>query len=425
MASRPSPNSLIHCAVCGEDYSATYKRCPFCGAKNAPSVAPPPARRRAPDPEPDPEYEPEYEPEREYEPEPEPRRAAPADPDDTYVFDGQDLFDGEDEEDEYQPAYPKGGKRLAEKSSPGLFANTEINWPRVITFVCSLIIIVAALVIVFTGIYPKLRGNGGTADAAQSPSPAVTQPAGNPTQPALPSATDPGTVATNPGGTATEPGALVTAPPVEPATQPPLNGPDDGNLTAMSFNNANGMNYADFTLQPNESQTIALNFTPASWAGTVTWVSSNPAYATVDASGKVTNVNTTSSLRSVVITATAGGISLQSQVYCRGVASQPPASETPATNPPAQSDPPASNTQTPPSGGNVTVGRQGTIVGADGGLRVRSGPGTTYGVVATLLNGNTITVVAAANDGWYQISFTGLGGSTETGYIMGEYISTN
>ena len=36
MASRPSPNSLIHCAVCGEDYSATYKRCPFCGAKNAP-----------------------------------------------------------------------------------------------------------------------------------------------------------------------------------------------------------------------------------------------------------------------------------------------------------------------------------------------------------------------------------------------------
>ena len=42
MASRPSPNSLIHCAVCGEDYSATYKRCPFCGAKNAPPPPPPP-----------------------------------------------------------------------------------------------------------------------------------------------------------------------------------------------------------------------------------------------------------------------------------------------------------------------------------------------------------------------------------------------
>ena len=42
MASRPSPNSLIHCAVCGEDYSATYKRCPFCGAKNAPPAPPPP-----------------------------------------------------------------------------------------------------------------------------------------------------------------------------------------------------------------------------------------------------------------------------------------------------------------------------------------------------------------------------------------------
>ena len=193
----------------------------------------------------------------------------------------------------------------------------------------------------------------------------------------------------------------------------------------MSFNNANGMNYADFTLQPNESQTIALNFTPASWAGSVTWVSSNPAYATVDANGKVTNVNATDTLRSVVITVTAGGISLQSKVYCRGTASQSPASDPPATQPPAQSDPPVAATQAPPSGGTVTVGRQGTIVGADSGLRVRSGPGTTYGVVATLLNGNTVTVVAAAEGGWYQISFTGLGGSTETGYILGEYISTN
>jgi len=32
---------------------------------------------------------------------------------------------------------------------------------------------------------------------------------------------------------------------------------------------------------------------------------------------------------------------------------------------------------------------------------------------------------ADAGSGWYQISFTGLGGSTETGYILGEDISTN
>ena len=99
MASRPSPKSLIHCAVCGEDYSATYKRCPFCGAKNAPSASPNPPRRA---PAPPPVYDDE--------PEPAPSRRAPADPDDTYVFDGQDLFD-EDPEEDYRPVRPKGGKR--------------------------------------------------------------------------------------------------------------------------------------------------------------------------------------------------------------------------------------------------------------------------------------------------------------------------
>ena len=32
MPSKPSRNTLIHCAACGEDYSPTYRRCPFCGA---------------------------------------------------------------------------------------------------------------------------------------------------------------------------------------------------------------------------------------------------------------------------------------------------------------------------------------------------------------------------------------------------------
>ncbi len=82
-------------------------------------------------------------------------------------------------------------------------------------------------------------------------------------------------------------------------------------------------------------------------------------------------------------------------------------------------------TQAPPSGGNVTVGRTGTIVNAEGGLRVRSGPGTTHAAIATLWNGNSITVVADAGDGWYQINFSGQGGAATTGYIRGEYISTN
>lgn len=30
MAKRPAKNETIHCEICGEDYAATYKRCPFC-----------------------------------------------------------------------------------------------------------------------------------------------------------------------------------------------------------------------------------------------------------------------------------------------------------------------------------------------------------------------------------------------------------
>ena len=101
MASKPSPDSLIHCAVCGEDYSATYRRCPFCGAKNGPPPASAPAGRGR------------------------------GDEDDGYVFDGQDLFDDEPEDDYRLAVRPKGGKRLAEKPG-GRFdlSAAPINWPR-------------------------------------------------------------------------------------------------------------------------------------------------------------------------------------------------------------------------------------------------------------------------------------------------------
>ena len=40
MPSKSSRDTLIHCAACGEDYSATYRRCPFCGERNDPRRAP-------------------------------------------------------------------------------------------------------------------------------------------------------------------------------------------------------------------------------------------------------------------------------------------------------------------------------------------------------------------------------------------------
>ena len=385
MAYKPSPNSLIHCSECDEDYSATYKRCPFCGARNTPPAAPVSKPSRGPE-----EYEPEAEPETETQTG-SGRPPAPADPDDTYVFDGQDLFDGKDDED-YAPVRPKGGKRLAGKSSPKPFANTDINWPRVITFVCSLIIIVAAMVIMFAVILPQIpRGKNPTAGNSESPSDAVTDPGSGATQSANPDVTDPG---------------------VEPTPDvPPV---DSGELTTIAFKVATD---EDFTLQPGESHTIALVFDPENWSGTVTWTSTDTRYATVDANGKVTNVNTTDGLRHVVITASAEGLTLKSEVYCRGMAAtQPPVTEPPASEPPV--------TQPPSGSGNVAVGRQATVVNAASGLNVRSGPGTSYGRIASLVNGNTVNVLEDAGGGWYKISFAGTNGPME-GYVMGDYLSSN
>ena len=402
MASRPHRGNLIHCNVCGEDYSVTYKRCPFCGAKN------------------------------------DPRDTAPArdqdEFDDGYVFDGQDLFDDDLEEDA-PSARPRGGKRLA--GNQGAHKAPEpVNWPRLITFLCSLIIIIAALIIVFTVIYPQLRGEKdpvGTTSEQPSlqPSEPAAIPSGDPlTEPSVDPAVEP----------STDP---VTDPDVQPSdggqvqTPPPPADPDQ--LLSVTFR---GRHDDDFTLTApgtkDDSHTITFNFNPSNWTGTITWSSSNPSIATVDANGKVTNVNTTDRLHMVVITADIEGIRMESKVYCRGVASETPSDEPttdptdePSTEPTVQpSDEPEPSTEpttqpTASPSGSLTPGATGKIVGADGGLRVRSGPGTSYGVQASLTNGNSVTIVSDAGGGWYEISYRASGGTTATGYIMGEYISVD
>lgn len=271
MAAKPAHDTLIHCEACGEDYSSTYRRCPFCGARNDPRRVTPrndPASSSRYIPMPPPAKTADH-------------RSREEELDDTYIFDGQDAFDEEPEE-EYYTHRPKGGKRLAPKQ--GGMDLPPINWPRLITFLCSLVIIVAALIIVFTFIYPQLRGESGkpgeSAEVSVPPSAGPSAPV-NPT-PDLPVTDQP-----------TQPADPVTPPPTAPVTTP---GP---------------------------------------------------------------------------------------------------------------------------------VGTQAVIVNASSGLRVRSGPGTSNEIVASLLNGNTVQVVSDAGGGWYEITFSGSGGATMRGYIMGEYISTN
>ena len=345
MARRAAPGTLIHCESCGEDYSATYKRCPFCGEK--PGGGTTTVRL--------------------------PRMDAPEQPEDDFVFEGQDLFDDGEEEAPRRPARPKGGKRLAQDGGrPSGGAPGPINWPRLITYLCGLVIIAAALVIVFAYIYPRIHApsaDPGSSPDTVSPPPSSVLPSGEP------GSSDP-----------------------VPGTSTAPSGQPGGTVTGLILDNT------DFTLQPNESATIHATVTPADWGGTVTWTSSDPSLATVSADGTVTNVNSGDTLLRVTITATAGDMTATASVYCRGGSTGPAPS-------------------TGPDGGDTPTTGAATIANAASGLRVRSGPGTSYDVVASLRNGDDIVVVADAGDGWYEITFAGSGGQDTTGYIMGEYIS--
>ena len=275
-----------------------------------------------------------------------------------------------------------------------------VNWPRLITFLCSLVIIVAALVIVFTFIYPQLHGK-------QEPKPEGS--------PSLPPASQGLEVDPTPG--ASQP--AVSADPVPPPTVEP--DPVVPALSAIVLKNSDGMQVTDITLRVGSSAQLTAEFTPAGWAGQVTWSSTNPEYITVSDTGYVTNVNNSGAFHNVYITAEADGVSVQCIV--RALAGDTPVHSAP---PPSDSQPPASQE---PGGnqtsGGVTVGRSGTIVNAEGGLRVRSGPGTSYEILDSLVNGNPVQVVAASENGWYQISYSGAGGATMYGYVLGDYISTD
>ena len=115
----------------------------------------------------------------------------------------------------------------------------------------------------------------------------------------------------------------------------------------------------------------------------------------------------TSAETTVTITATAGDKSAQCQVTCTGDGT--------GTG--------TSSGQTGTSGGTLAPNTEAVIVNADGGLNIRSGPGTNYEAKVSTSNGATVTVLEDAGNGWDKIKYALGHGKYDEGYVMGTYLA--
>ena len=70
------------------------------------------------------------------------------------------------------------------------------------------------------------------------------------------------------------------------------------------------------------------------------------------------------------------------------------------------------------SGATISGKTPAKVVGAGNGLNVRSGPGSNHQVVASIENGNSVTILENTGTGWYKIDY----GNGKTGYASVNYI---
>ena len=326
MASKQAPprrNEVIRCENCGEDYSVTYKRCPFCDER--------PGRGSRPAP---------------------------------------------------------SGRRVAGGSRRG-----GVNPLQVAGLVISLILIIAAMVIVFRAVAPLLSGprKPGSASSTGSTSSTVSSSSSQ-TKPGSSSGTVskdfPIQVPPLPdlSGTTTVPGGDTTPPSgqIGPGTVVQVTGASGG----LNIRSGPGTNY-----------------------GTVASTSNGEKLTVVEDAGNNFYKVTFSTGAGKQQT---GYVSKDFVTYFSG-----PSGTT--TTPPATSNP-GTTTPPPTTSSSYRQGAQLTVINAGNGLNVRSGPGTSYTAIATVVNDNILTFQSDAGDGWIQITFRAFGGAITTGYVRSDYV---
>ena len=222
------------------------------------------------------------------------------------------------------------------------------------------------------------------------------------------------------GETATPPGTeeVQPKPPVVDGSGTPDDGTEDPDSTQEPQPEAPVMDYekasqlpAGLTLSTTDFSLFTVGethtITVSGGNGTYQWFSQDEGVASVDENGKVTAI----SKGDINIVVTDG----EKQGTCI-VRVRASAGTAPSTTP----DP------GPASGGTLTAG-PATVVNGGNGVRVRSGPGTgtDYEVLATVPNGGSVQIVESAGNGWYKITFSGMGGAATTGYMKGDYLKNS
>lgn len=291
-------NDVIRCENCGEDYSITYKRCPFC--------------------------------------------------------------------DERPGRTGVGGRRVSENGARG-----TVHPVQLIGLIVSMILIIAALFIVIKYVGPLFFGDrsGGSSSSASTSQSA--------------------SVSTGSQGSAS-------------ASQ--SSGDVSGEVPTVTVT-ALTVNKTDITLLANETFLFEATVSPAE--ATVVWSSSDESILKIEQDGTATNVNASGSKAKVTVTATAGDKTVECTVYCNSAGT--------STSNPSSGE--GNNTQQP-SGSTTAVNKQGVITDAGSGLKIRSGPGSSYDVLASAANGAEVTVLEDAGNGWYKIDY----GNGKIGYVSSSYV---
>lgn len=148
------------------------------------------------------------------------------------------------------------------------------------------------------------------------------------------------------------------------------------------------LSQSQVTLASGGSVTLTASILPNPEGAAVTWTSSDPGAAPVTGGGMVTNLYPGTGTKTVTVTASWNGLSSSCEITCQ------------------------------------SADRTGTVTNAELGLNVRSGPGTTFGRVGGLLNGDRV-VVLSQESGWYQILFRNSSGQAAIGYVSADYLTLN